>query len=260
MRRILAAALCATLLTGCTTDQAFVVPLSGDADAAGRISAVDVRNARGSVTLRVDPGIESPVVRARPDSETTSLDAEAPGQDWVRAQIDQQPGGGILRIDAEHPDGPDAEHTVDLTITVPGTRSTTIRNAGGDVRVEGVEGSIDIRNGDPQSPGGNILVRTARPLRDTVTLESARGDIALSIAPDSAGDFALETPQGDAVFNSRRARLSGVRARPGWWSGSLNGGTNAIRLRAENGDARVNVVADPESVSFQNWFRGQTTE
>ena len=249
----------AVVLSGCTAGgEAFRVHLSGEP--AARVSAVDIRNARGSVTLIVDRSVSEPTVYARPDGEPTSLGVEAPGGDWVSARLEPQPEGPVLIIVAEHPEGPDSEHRVDLTVTVPGCRSTTIRNAGGSVRVTGVGGVIDISSGDPQSPGGDILVRTGEPLRDAVTLETTSGRVQLSIGADAAGRFSLDAGGGDATFNGRRVRLSGVRARHGWWSGVLNGGDNPIVLRSGDGAVRVNIVSDPESVSFAGWYRGQTSE
>jgi len=242
-------------LSGCTTGgEAFRVPLSGEPTA--RVSAVDIRNANGSVTLTVDRSATEPKVYARPDGEPTALGAEAPGKDWVSARLEPQPEGPVLIVVAEHPDGADSGHRVDLTVTVPGCRSTTIRNAGGAVRVTGVGGSIDIQAGDAQSPGGDVLVRTAQPLRDAVTLETSSGRVQLSIGPDSVGNFTLETDSGEATFNGRRVRLSGVRAHDGWWRGVLNGGSNPVVLRSGEGPVHVSVVSNPESVSFASWFGG----
>lgn len=246
-------------LAGCT-NKVFLVPIGGEGDPTARIAAIDIQNARGTIVVMVDPSITTPTVEARPFGAQRNVSAEPADSAWVQATLDKRGAANVLRVHAVHPDGPASPNRLHLVITVPGTESTIIRNNDGWVHVTGVSGLIEIQNGDVGIPGGDIQVKTDQPLRKSVRLETSSGYVALSIPPDSAGAFTLESPNGTTTFNSRSARVTNVEsiAYSNRWSGVLNGGENIAVLRSGDGDVRVNIIDHPMRVSFKLSAYGQT--
>ena len=249
----------ATGLGGCT-NEVFLVEIGGEGDPAARVTAIDIQNGRGNVTVLVDPSITAPTVEARPFGARRGVEAEPADYSWVQATLDKQGAANVLRVHAVHPDGPASANKLHLFVTVPGTKSTMIRNNDGSVHVIGVAGVIEIQNGDVGIPGGDIQVKTDQPLRDRISLVTSDGYVALSIPPNSAGAFTLESPKASLTFNSRQARVTNAEsvAYSHSWSGMLNGGENTVLLRSGNGDVRVNVIENPLRVSFQQSSHGQT--
>lgn len=197
------------------------VAASADATMIAAPMAVDVRNQLGTVRIIVDPRATETVVETLP-VRTAPRAVRA-------ADIATADGVRTLRVVVQVPEG-EPEWT-DVVIRTASVRGVTIRNTEGNIEVDGVEGSIDIQSGEPlRTTGGGIYVRMAAPLTTPITIATTRGDVRVMAPAASAGQVTLESSAGSVSLMGRKVESAGVVSAPRSWRGTINGGTQPVRI------------------------------
>lgn len=208
--------------------------------------ALDVKNVRGSVEVRVNPRIKGAIIESTAgistrDDFTPKNDREVVDALSVSADLISQGETGVLKIVSSSQRPQAEDQRVDLRITMPRCDGVNIDNRGGLVMVVGASGAHTITNRE-----GPVEVRTNTAITDPVTLTTTDGNIYYQVPAGSSGAFDLVTLRGECAFRnevtdvqkdtySTREQLSTV----------LNNGENPVVLRTNEGDARVWVIKDP---------------
>ena len=239
-------------LIGCSGDSAFRVETLGPAVPMGAPLGVDVENQFGSVQVIAEPWVTTPQVDARlrsPNWVGGTQPARRGEAAWVSAETVEQDGRFVLRVLADTP--PDAAERVhvDLVVRVPSCDGVSVRSAGGPIRIMGVGGAIDARNGRAGRAGGLIEVRTDRPLIDPVHLETTEGDILYMVGPEASGVFDARTESGAVQVSQRVGTLASIRPTATTWSAVYNGGTNPVTLLTGRGDIEIRFIEDARTFS-----------
>lgn len=245
-------------LTGCTPATDFTVPLEGPGLALGTPTALDVRNNSGNVTVKVDRRLEAPEVRATLRSVNPAVAPRPATRDdgvLVVARGEEQAGRYILRVESDAPAENAGLLQVDLEIRTPSCDGLRIRNAGGYVRVWGVAGAIEIENTDDASgtmPARFVEVRTDQPVPGPVSIRTTDDSIYYVVSGNSSGVFDIRVPPGKTYsVDHRLGSMTGAVPTPTTWRAVFNGGTQPIRLIADDGAVKVRVYEDP--MSFKPW-------
>lgn len=144
---------------------------------------------------------------------------------------------------------------VDVRGTVPRQATLQINRLSGSVQVEGVEGAltIDHEYGDVAVQGAAARVETtikngdvqvsfrAVPAGEDMLLETATGNIHLTLPPDASAQIDAQTNVG--VIRTQGPSFSAERLRPinagGRYNAQLGDGGPTIELRTENGSITV---------------------
>jgi len=238
-RAICGLALCVAamlLLGGCFGPGVRKMKVTPPAGAQGL--AFDVRNARGAVTLRVDPNAEKIRAKAR-----LRDDRFLP---WPRREVRravefypdvQTPieGRAVANFIVESSRAA-RDHHVDVAITTPRCEGVRV-NAAGPIKLIGVAGAVEA-----ETPQGEIELWTNQPLTEPVTLNTGDGSIFLRISPESTGEFELHAPQGQVTLHSWTTAPHGRSESPHYFTGALNDGANPIVARTQDGDVTVRVM------------------
>lgn len=233
-----------SLLSGCSgPSRAHLAELTIPEGA--QVLAVDVRNLRGSVEVRVNPRvrsatIESSVGVATRDDTSPNRDQDIIDAMDVSAGVDHADGRAVLRVSSTSR-RPDAEdQRIDLKITVPRCDGIHIENRGGLVMTVGTAGAHTITN-----RSGPIEVRTDKPIVDPVTLTTTDGNIYYQVPTGSTGTFDLATLSGECAFRDEVSEEKDVYYTRNELSTVLAHGDNPVVARTNKGDVRVWVIKDP---------------
>lgn len=135
-----------------------------------------------------------------------------------------------------------------ITIISSDIHGVRVQTTRGDVDVQGVSGSMDIRTSD-----GDVRIATRLPMTDSVSIDNHRGNIMYRVRPESSGlidatalggESVLYVPFGGSLIlpNTTREHLVA----------SINGGDNPIVLRTVDGDIRIAVTENP--MRGQPWY------
>jgi hypothetical protein len=219
-------------LCGCTLpSMAPEVPVTGDSTAPGARYALDISNHRGNIAVLVEEGLERPVVTAHPWGG-----GRAPASvKWVAAQVDRGEVHSVLRVLSVPPEG-EGDVAVDLSIRVPGCAGVRVRNGGGEVRVVGARGAVDVQNGGVDTIGGPVSVSFAERLDAPVLVKTSKGHVSVEAGSGSKADLTLRCTGQASVIVPAEA-MSDVRTAKGEWRGRLNGGGFEVVLVSDDGDA-----------------------
>lgn len=243
-----------SLMQGCTAasrpQAALSIPVTNVELSAGLPTALHVENAKGSIVVRVNPLLQEPTVYARWNNMTKPQlepDEDTPPSIWIAAETEAEGRYAVLRVLAERQPSADPESSVDLFITMPRCDGVVITNAGGRVKLVGVSGAIQVESGLKSGQGGTIEVRTDNPVTAPVLLSTSKGNISLHVSTSSTGQFNLSSAQGKSTMYARNSRIEQVHFSPTSWTGTLNAGTNPVRLQTGRGSIRVVVVDRPEA-------------
>jgi len=228
--------------SGCGVGLTRQIAVSGATSGDGPL-AVDVSNFSGPVRVRVDDRVSEPEVlaRLRLGSEADK-EARRKAVDlvWVRAEVVDEPGGRIFRVESTRPEEwrlPDP--SVRLMLKMPSCEGARVYTNGGTVEVLGASGALEVVNGSDIDAGGDIIIRTGAALTEDVTLRTTRGDVRLQMGTGSAGRLDLATKEGDIAVRSSRGSLSRLFVSSEEWRAVLNGGSNEITIRVDEGDIEV---------------------
>lgn len=242
------------VLGGCGRGARVSVPLSGVEIAPDFGPTVDVTNFRGSVRVVADERAKAPTVSARVRRLDRSLrirDKELAQKANITADSVIEDGRRLLRV-VTTPTG-DEEVAVDLVVRVATTEGVRVRNAGGAVILEGIDGPVTVINGVGGASGGDVTVRTGEAMTDHVNLVTTDGTVLYQVGPGSSGAFYLETDAGDAEFYAKIGRVTEARPNGSKYRAVLNGGDNPISLRSGRGDVRVVVIENAGTYGPDHW-------
>ena len=172
------------------------------------------------------------------------------GLSWLRcsASVLTNDLGQEVVIELEETEGRIGRSQIQITITSSDIHGVRVQTTRGDVDVQGVSGSMDIRTSD-----GDVRVATRLPMTDRVSIENHRGDIMYRVRPESSGlieatalggESVLYVPFGSSLIlpNTTREHLMAT----------LNGGENPIVLWTVDGDIRITVTENP--MRDQPWY------
>jgi hypothetical protein len=233
----------AILLGGCTAVPPPGTPLTiaGLPPSAHGPVAVDISNTCGAVMLDVDPRAAAPRIHIATRHKPASLN----DQPWLAASFEPAEPHPVLRILAADPNGPakDATDPVYLYVTVPGCAGIRIRNSGGPVLVRGASGAVDIQNGSPVTPGGEVEVIFVDPLDAPVLISTSTGPLRVDIPRASRGLLRLESGTGEVTFEAPRDTVTRVHADAFLHECSLNDGEHEVRLIASQGSVRLRALS-----------------
>lgn len=218
-------------------------------------AVVDVSNWNGNVQIIANGRYSEPEVRAKTRGLTkvksrTLDDLRSLGT--VKAITMEEGGKRILRVTGSIV-GNDPNVAMDLQIRLAKAAGIHVVNAGGEVEVVGAAGPVTIENGLPGRPGGDIQFRSGIPITDSVTLTTTDGKVLYQVGPGSTGDLDIQTAQGMPEVEATAGRLGNIRYSESRWRGTLEDGTNPIRLRSDRGGVRMVVVTDAGSIGREYW-------
>lgn len=236
------------------------VPVEGPPVTVGRITAIDIENPWGDVTIDARPRNEESFVAFRVREErrlrwrATRQGYEFdPTGDYFTAEhvTNGEVGTVVIRPTDLTVEG--FRPPIDVIVYVPRADGVRVRNAGGDIKIIGATGVIDAESGTPERAGGNIEIRTDGPIHDPITARSSHGDVKMVLSKNSAGTIELFAPRGSTTFDGRYGITEHSRPAKGYWSGVWNDGVNSITLRADDGDTAILVVEHPTMYTLKNW-------
>jgi hypothetical protein len=219
-------------------DPTVAVVRSPGISAEERISAIDVQNLRGSVTIEIDETLAAPEVTAWVRG-TGASSGKVP--QWVGASVSRDAGRPVLRVlSAEPTAGMDT--AVSIVVRSPKVQGLRVRNAGGPVLVRGIGGSIEIENGSPVNPGGRVEVNAGEALASTVTVTTFGGGIGVTMPEGSMGTLTARSAGGVVTLRSPRGQTQGVRGTGAELNAAIGGGgRGTFTLQASGGDVAVEV-------------------
>lgn len=111
-----------------------------------------------------------------------------------------------------------------------------VRASGDDVSIEGFGGPVDV-----EAEGGDVLLTTATPITEAVTVSVKRGKARLEVPPGSRFDLEAESHGGDLLLDVPELDRSDSGA-AGRVTGTIGGGGAQVRLTA---DGDITVAAGP---------------
>ena len=248
MLALSAAAALPFLLAGCTTathsNLRLDPPVIEEASVAG--PAIDISNLRGNITLRVDR-------RAREISVNSMVrvDKASAGQhfdlDLMTRSVDvtsevHDIGGLPVLVVTTTSRREEQDYFVDLEIRVPAAEGLRIRSMGGEIRVSGVAGAIDI-----DSASGPVEVRTNAALTQPVTIRTGSGNVYLQAPPQTTGKVDMRTADGRTILEARDGNptLEGTASRMTQLTTTINKGQNPVTLATGEGNVRLLLLDNP---------------
>lgn len=236
------------------------VPVEGPPVTVGQITAIDIENPWGDVTIDARPRNEESFVafkvreekRLRWRSARQGYEFDPTGDYFTAEHVTNGEVGTVvirptdLTIDGFRP-------PIDVIVYVPRADGVRVRNAGGEIKIIGATGVIDAESGTAEMEGGDIEIRTDGRLDQPIRAWSSHGDVQVVMSKDSAGTIELVAPRGRTTFDGRFGVTEHSRPAKGYWTGIWNDGMNQITLRADDGNAVIMVVDHPTMYSLKNW-------
>jgi len=215
-------------------------------DAPGLVH-VRVRNLQGDVRIRGSrtEAQGETTVRLRPNSEVDSGFAATTQLDTMKwdAQMKPQPDGSrLLEITIATEDPKAWFVRCEIEIDTPRLGRVDVLTDHGRVLV------VDNRGGVvAKTTFGDVRMRTPWPVLEPCRIDVKDGDVEWIVRGESSGAFDCETIGGKMNVYARYGRWIAADPRNDHDSlaATLNGGTNPVVVRAQDGDISVIVVEDP---------------
>jgi hypothetical protein len=249
--------LAATLLcVGCQRSAGFAIRVEGLTIPREYAASVDITNWRGGVQVYASDSYSAPEVRGR----VRALNDSAPGsfeglRDTVvaRAVSAEENGRRTLRVTGQQRAGRDEAVSLDLQVRIPRAWGVRVNTTGGEVEVVGVSGPITIVNGGPGRDGGDVEVRTGMPITDPVNISTTEGSVLYQIGRGSKGVFDLRAAGGMPQVDAKVGSIDGMSYTAERWKGTLDGGTNLVRIESGKGDVRVLLIDNAGQYGKEYW-------
>lgn len=236
---------------------AHTVQIDGIPITVGQFTAIDIENPSGDVEIRSHSKHEKAYVEFRIRKERwlrwrmahQGIEFNPVGEYFTAEYI--VPEGSLnqvgtlivrptdLSIDGFRP-------PIDVLISIPRCDGAKVSTSNGRIMITGVTGTIEVRNGDEFTKGGDVIIRSGDSPIEEVMAYTSKGDVHLIASPDNSGVFEITAPRGDALFSSRFGTVDHSMPARGRWTGIWNDGTNSISLHSENGNAQVFVTEQPQ--------------
>jgi len=215
-------------------------------DASGLVH-VRVRNLQGDVRIRGSrrEAQGETMVRLRPNSEVDSGFAATTQLDTMKwdAQMKPQPDGSrLLEITIATEDPKAWFVRCEIEVDTPRLGRVDVLTDHGRVLV------VDNRGGVvAKTTFGDVRMLTPWPVLEPCRIDVKDGDVEWIVRGESSGKFDCETIGGKINVYARYGRWIAVDPRNDHDSlaATLNGGTNPVVVRAQDGDVSVIVVEDP---------------
>ncbi len=233
------------------------VEINGIPMTIGQFTAVDIENPSGNVEIRSHSRHEKAFVEFRVRKERwlrfrmakQGIEFDATGDYFTAEYVvpDEslnQYGTLVIRPTDLSIEG--FRPPIDVLISIPRCDGAKVTTSNGHIKITGVSGSVEVRNGDEFTEGGDIWIRSGEKPIEEIMAYTSKGDVHLVASPDNTGVFDLSAPRGSASFTSRYGYVDHSMPQRGKWTGIWNDGTNAISLHSENGDATVFVTEKPQ--------------
>jgi hypothetical protein len=236
------------------------VPVQGSPVTIGQITAIDVENPWGDVIIDARPRNEESFIAFKVRKEKhlrwrgawQGFEFDPTGEYFTAThETNGEVGTVVVRPTDLTVEG--FRPPIDVIVYVPRADGVRVRNAGGEVKVIGAVGEIDVRSGTDDMAGGDIEIRTDGQLVDPINASSNGGDVKIVASKESAGTIELEAPRGRVTFDGRFGVTQHSRPEKGRWTGVWNDGINQISLRSETGDAVMVVVDHPTMYTLKGW-------
>lgn len=236
---------------------AHTVEIDGIPITIGQFTAVDIENPSGDVEIRSHSRHEKAYVEFRVRKERwlrfrmakQGIDFDPVGEYFTAEYIvpdDALNQYGTLMIRPTDLSIEGFRPPIDVVISIPRCDGAKISTSNGRVMITGVTGTIDVRNGDEFTKGGDVIIRTGENPVEEIMAYTSKGDVHLVASPDNTGVFDITAPRGKASFSSKFGFVDNSMPEIGRWTGIWNDGTNMISLHSENGDAQVYVTEKPQ--------------
>ncbi|MBL4809778.1 MAG: hypothetical protein JKY43_06945 [Phycisphaerales bacterium] len=235
---------------------AHTVKIDGIPMTIGQFTAVDIVNPSGDVEIR-----------SHSKHEKAYVEFKIRKEQWLRFRMAKQgiefdPVGDYFTAEYIVPEGSlnqvgtlmirptdlsieGFRPPIDVLISIPRCDGAKVSTSNGRIMITGVTGTIEVRNGDEFTEGGDIIIRTGENPIEEVMAYTSKGDVHFIASPSNTGVFDLSAPRGSASFSSKFGWVDHSMPSRGSWTGIWNDGTNAISLHSENGDTEVFVTEQP---------------
>ncbi len=210
--------------------------------------AVDVTSFNGSVTIEGNPKLTQAKVTVRREGVHgygRTKEATASLED-IKYSAEVVPGdlGQVLRVQTTTTNAEPHFQRAQVFIELPDVENISVHTTNGNVTARNISGTVDV-----STTHGEVRIMTNQAMTKPVTIINRDGDINYRIRAESTGQFDAQTVNGKV---HQHVRYGAFAIKPGTQQdvlhGVLNDGTNPITLRTVNGDIRIAVVSDPESV------------
>ncbi len=236
---------------------AHTVEIEGIPMTIGQFTAVDIENPSGDIEIRSHSKHEKAYVEFKVRKEQwlrfrmakQGIEFDAVG-DYFTAEYIVPDGSlnqvGTLMIRPTDLSIEGFRPPIDVLISIPRCDGAKVSTSNGRIMITGVTGTIEVRNGDEFTKGGDVIIRTGENPVEEVMAYTSKGDVHFIASPSNTGVFELSAPRGSALFSSKFGWVDHSMPSRGHWTGIWNDGTNAISLHSENGDAQVFVTEQPQ--------------
>ncbi len=236
---------------------AHTVEIDGIPISIGQFTAVDIVNPSGNVEIRAHSKHEKAYVEFKIRKERwlrfrmakQGFDFNPVGDYFTAEYINPEDSlnqVGVLVIRPTDLTIEGFRPPIDVVISIPRCDGASVTTSNGTIKITGATGTIDVRNGDEFTEGGDVIIRTGEHPIDEIFAYTSKGDIHLVASPNNTGVFDLSAPRGSARFSSRFGHVDHSMPKRGQWTGIWNDGTNAISLHSDNGDTEVLVTEQPQ--------------
>ena len=236
---------------------AHTVQIDGIPITIGQFTAIDIENPSGDVEIRSHSKHEKAYVEFRIRKERwlrwrmahQGIEINPVGEYFTAEYIvpeDSLNQVGILMIRPTDLSIDGFRPPIDVLISIPRCDGAKVSTSNGRIMITGVTGTIEVRNGDEFTKGGDVIIRTGDNPIEEIMAYTSKGDVHLITSPDNTGVFEITAPRGSALFSSRFGVVDHSMPGRGRWSGIWNDGTNAISLHSDNGNAEVFVTEQPQ--------------
>jgi len=245
---IIWAAALAAAIQGCAHDLAAspraqdsfvrITETAGPRFTANSLASLHVENPHGDVVLRVQPELSDAVVEAKDRTNSGSFSPENP---VVEIEIQKQFAGDRMRLMVVPRMLTDQDRAIDLLIRMPSCGGATITNAGGEVDLRGLTGSVRVQSGTDQRSGGPITINTHLALAGPIELTTTSGDISVRTGPGTAGRFSLNADRGRVVADIRGTPVTAAAPTSAQWNARVGNAEHEVVMRTLNGNVEVHI-------------------
>lgn len=231
----IAAFLTTGTLGGCTrlrASQAVTVENLQNVSNDGLPLALDVQNARGTVSIWVDP--TKPLAVWAAVKGGSGSDHKP---DWIAASVVQDNGRPVLRVLSSA--AADQPKPTTIRIRVPSCAGLRVRNAGGLIDVKGVTGAIDIQNAMDFGTPEAVRVVAGAPITAPIGVHTNFGNISVRLPLGSTGTARVYSLEGQSLIDGAKTTLTEVLTNRTQITCVIMGGTNAIDIGTDKGVAQL---------------------
>jgi hypothetical protein len=209
--------------------------------------SVDVESFNGDVMITGDNRLQTVTVQVvresvhgygRSDEGKESLADIAWTADLVPGEL-----GQVLQVRTQTSNPEPHFQRAHVVITAPVVDGIKVKTATGRVEAVAIQGQVDITAAE-----SDVRVMTDLPMTRAVTIVIRDGDIDYRVRPESSAKFDAQTIDGRVTHRIKGDLVILPPLNHDRFNAVLNDGKNPVILRTVDGDIRIRVVSDPQSV------------